>query len=299
MSAGQGCRPLRLAACSWPVSPSRDLARYEEKVFSVLRQAKDLGADLVLLAEYCSMELAAAFNALGDAGQELDAVTACAPALIALYRRAAAESGLWLQPGTLPMRAAHGIINRAPLIAPDGRLAFQDKSIMTRFEAEQWGVCAGATPSIFATPWGKIGIAICYDAEFPSLVRAQVAAGAFLILVPSCTDSWHGFTRVQISARARAIENQCYVAVAPTVGHAPELASVDENHGAAGIFGPADRGFPADGILAEGPRDAAAVIIADLDPEALAAVRANGAVRNFHDWPGEVPPCLNAIWEEA
>jgi predicted amidohydrolase len=142
----------------------------------------------------------------------------------------------------------------------------QEKRQMTRFESERWGIAAGAPPSVFETPWGPIGIAICYDAEFPKLVRAQVEAGAWLILAPSCTDTLAGFNRVHFSARARALENQCYVAITPTVGEAPWSAALDVNRGRAGVFGPMDRGFPADGILAEGQMDAPGWVFCTLDP---------------------------------
>ena len=191
---------------------------------------------------------------------------------------------MWLLPGTLPWRLGARIVNRAPLIAPDGRLAFQDKQVMTRFEAEYWAIGAGVPQRVFETDWGRVGIAICYDAEFPSVVRAQVEAGAWLILVPTCTDTMHGFNRVRLSARARAVENQCFVAVAPTVGDAPWLATLDCNRGRAGVYGPADRGFPEDGVIAEGA-DATGWLWADLDPARLDAVREHGAVRNHRDWP--------------
>jgi len=214
-----------------------------------------------------------------------------ADATLDAMRTIAARHKVWLLPGTLPFRHGDRIINRAPLLAPDGRVAFQDKHVMTRFEAEQWGVSPGAPPQVFDTEFGRIGIAICFDAEFPSLVRAQIEAGAWLILVPTCTDTAHGFNRVRIAARARAMENQCFVAVAPTIGAAPWCGALDANTGAAGIYGPVDRGFPANGILAEGATDAAEWIFADLDPTALAAVRTDGAVRNHLSWPTPPPPC--------
>jgi len=162
---------------------------------------------------------------------------------------------------------------------------------MTRFEAEEWGVAPGADPSVFETPWGRIGIAICYDAEFPALVRAQVLAGAWLVLVPTCTDTMAGFNRVRLAARARAVENQCFVAIAPTVGAAPWSATLDANRGYAAVFGPVDRGFPEDGILARGALDAPGWVFADLDPARLDAVRATGGVLNHRDWPPEPPAC--------
>jgi predicted amidohydrolase len=213
-------------------------------------------------------------------------MVAAAPAILEAMRNAAQRHRIWLQPGTLPMRAPDGrVINRAPLITPEGRVAFQDKRAMTRFESERWGISQGADPNVFDTPWGRIGISICYDIEFPKHARVQVMAGAWLILAPSCTDTLAGFNRVHFSARARALENQCYVAITPTVGEAPWSAALDVNRGRAGVFGPMDRGFPADGILAEGQMDAPGWVFCTLDPSLIEAVRRDGAVLNHRDWP--------------
>jgi predicted amidohydrolase len=201
-------------------------------------------------------------------------------------RNAAQRHRVWLQPGTLPMREPDGrVVNRAPLITPEGRVAFQDKRAMTRFETERWGISQGADPNVFDTPWGRIGISICYDIEFPKHARVQVMAGAWLILSPSCADTLAGFNRVHFSARARALENQCYVAITPTIGEAPWSAALDVNRGRAGVFGPMDRGFPADGILAEGQMDAPGWVFCTLDPSLIEAVRRDGAVLNHRDWP--------------
>jgi predicted amidohydrolase len=183
-------------------------------------------------------------------------------------REAAMRAGTWLLAGTLPMRSGGQVVARAPLIAPDGRLAFQEKRAMTRFETERWGISSGAPPQVFDTPWGRFGVSVCYDVEFPKHVRAQVEAGAWLILAPSCT-----------------IENQCYVACVPTVGEAPWSAALDVNRGHAAVFGPADRGFPEDGVLAAGVLDAAQWVFCELDPARIAEVREHGAVRNHRDWP--------------
>ena len=127
--------------------------------------------------------------------------------------------------------------------------------------------------------------------EFPPLERAQVEAGSWMILAPSCTDTHHDFNRVRLSARARALENQCFVAVAPTEGDAPWLATLDENRGHAGVYGPVDRGFAEDGVVVEGAPDRPGWVFAALDPAALERARAGGAVRNHRDWPEAPPPC--------
>jgi predicted amidohydrolase len=100
-----------------------------------------------------------------------------------------------------------------------------------------------------------------------------------------------GYMRVHLSARARALENQCFVAMAPTVGTAPSLASVDENVGAAAVFGPVDRGFSENGVVVQGVLNQPGWVYADLDPARLDAVRADGAVRNWRDRPRARPTC--------
>ena len=107
-------------------------------------------------------------------------------------------------------------------------------------------------------------------------MRAQVEAGAWLILVPTSTDTMWGFNRVRLAARARALENQCYVAIAPTVGDAPWSATLDTNRGYAAVYGPVDRGFPEDGLLARGALDADQWVFADLDPARWKQVGTDG-----------------------
>ncbi len=123
-------------------------------------------------------------------------------------------------------------------------------------------------------------------------MRAQVNAGATLILVPSCTDSLAGFNRVRLSCRARAIENQCFVAMAPLVGNAPWSGAIDENRGYAGVYGPADYGFPQNGVMARGNMDEPGMVFAEIDLERIAQVRLQGGVLNHRDWPPILhPPC--------
>jgi len=296
MNAGTP-RPLRLGLLQYAVTRITCWDDYAVKLDHLVREGA-AGADLLVMPEYACMEIAASDgNGIATPLEELQAVCARTPALLTIMRDTARRYGVWLLPGSLPWEDDDGSVrNRAPLIAPDGAIAFQDKRVMTRFEHEQWGVRAGAPPAVFDTPWGRIGIAICYDVEFPPLVRAQIEAGAWLILTPACTDTLHGFNRVAVSARARALENQCYVAVAPTVGEAPWLATLDANRGHAGVFGPMDRGFPPDGILARGALDMPGWVFATLDPARLDAVRADGAVRNHRDWPGSMPAATPALW---
>ncbi len=278
----------------WRIGRDAGLDAWAARLEAEVALAAGHGAQLLVLPEYAPLQMA--IQPQPDLAAELAAGVALAEAAVAAARRIARRHGVWLLPGTLPFAAEGAIHNRAPLIAPDGRTAFQDKHVMTRFEAEQWLIQPGRPPRVFDTAWGRIGIAICYDLEFPALVRAQVAAGAWLILAPTCTDTAAGFNRIRIAARARAMENQCFVAVAPTTGLAPWIATLDDNRGRAGIYGPVDRGFADDGVIAEGPMDDGAWLFATLDPARLDRVRADGAVRNHRDTPDPPPPCDVAVF---
>ncbi len=273
---------LRLGALQYPISHIAGLDDYAAKLDQLMAEGVAGGGELLLMPEYACMEVAAAFSATGPEA-ERDAVCGAGAELLSIMQAAAVRHRVWLAPGSVPQAVEGRIVNRAPLIRPDGMMAFQDKQVMTRFEAEQWGIHGGAPAGVFDTPWGRVGIAVCYDSEFPGLVRAMTEAGAWLILVPTCTDTAHGYNRVRLSCRARALENQCFVALSPTVGEAPWLATLDRNTGCAGVYGPVDRGFPDDGVIVEG--DGAGWVFADLDPARLEAVRRDGAVRNFQDWP--------------
>jgi predicted amidohydrolase len=162
----------------------------------------------------------------------------------------------------------------------------QEKLTMTPFERD-WGISGGTPLRVFETALGRIGVAICYDAEFPLIVRAQCEAGAEIVLVPSCTEFVSGYHRVRTAAAARALENACVAVLSPTVGDAPWSPAIDRNAGAAGVFVPADHGFSETGVLAEGTLNRPQWVHARADLERLRKVKASGEMRNTADWPAQ------------
>ena len=287
----------RLAACQYPIELLADLPSYRRKLDCQVSEAARAGARLLLFPEYAAMELVSllAPQARRDLRYQLEALQDLLPEFLTAFSDLAKDHQVSIVAPSFPVKVSRGrFVNRAYLLTPRGQSAFQDKLTMTRFEAEQMGISPGEELKVFETPLGRIGITICYDIEFPPLARAQAEAGADLILVPSCTDQLSGHNRVWIGARARALENQCIVAVSPTVGEASWSAAIDRNVGAAGVFGPPDHGFSEDGVLARGPLNAAGWIYAEIDAGALVRLRQDPEVfirRDWHarlDWPAPV-----------
>ncbi|MEX5729988.1 putative amidohydrolase [Rhodovulum iodosum] len=287
---------MRLAAAAWPVDWHDDWAGYEAKLTAWVTEAAGEGADLLVFPEYGAMELASLAGAAvaGQLEGSLRAVSDLVERTDALNARLAIAHEVHILGASAPVWAGERPVNRARLFTPDGATAAQDKQIMTRFEREDWNVVPGGPLRLFDTALGRIGVLICYDAEFPLLARALIEAGADILLVPSCTDTLAGYWRVRIAAMARALEGQCVVVQAPTVGAAPWCPAIDENVGAAAIYGPPDLGFPETGVLAEGPLNAPGWVYAQADRVAIARVRAGGAVRNLAHWaeqpPRAIPP---------
>lgn len=274
---------LRVATAAWPIERHENWAGFAEKASRWVADAAANGADLLVFPEYGSMELTALVPNGGDLHLSLSELQALFPRYCDLWEGLAERYGITIVAPSFPVAEAGTYLNQAWMFAPGGCCAHQSKMHMTRFEDELWGVSAGHALQILDLGIAKAAIAICYDVEFPAQVHALATAGADLILVPSCTDTDAGFTRVSISARARAIENQCFVVQSSTVGEAPWSPAVDLNIGAAGLYAPADRGFPSDGVLAQGAMNQPGWIFADLDFEALDAVRTAGQVLNLRD----------------
>jgi predicted amidohydrolase len=279
---------VKVATAQFPVSEPRSWAEFESGLAGWVELGAADGTQLLVFPEYASMVLAALFDApvRQDLMAQLGAMQGLRDAYLELHARLSQQHAVHILAGSFPWRVDGGrYVNRAWLFAPDGTRAFQDKQVMTRFEREQWGISRGDPARVFDTALGCLGVAICYDAEFPGLVRAQVEAGAELLLVPSCTDARAGYQRVYVAARARALESQCPVLLSPLVGEAPWSPAIDVNVGIAGVYGPPDRGFPDDGVIAQGCEDAPGWVRARLEPAATREARRNGQVLNFQHWP--------------
>jgi predicted amidohydrolase len=220
-----------------------------------------------------------------DLAAQLGALQPRLPDYLEAYAELARRHRLTIVGGSFPeARPGGGYRNRLRVHGPAGDAVEVEKLQMTRFERERWGVAAGAGQTVIEVGRARLGVAICYDAEFPLIVRRLAAAGAQVIAVPSCTDALAGYHRVRIACAARALENQCYVVQAPTVGAAPWSIALDENVGAAGVFAPADHGLPPDGVVALGALDAPGWLVTDLDLDAIERVRRDGQVLAHRDW---------------
>ena len=278
-------RTVRIAAAAYPFDWFDSLDAWRAKVSAWVEAARD--CDLLVFPEYGAMELASlgGREVAGDLEASLHEVARHEAARDALHCELAARHGVHILAASGPAFAGPRPVNRAVLFGPGGRIGHQDKQVMTRFEREEWDVRAAPGLRLFDTAIGRLGILICYDSEFALPARALAEAGAEIILVPSCTDTVAGFHRVRIGAMARALESQCVVVHAPTVGGCDWNEAIDSNRGRAAIYAPPDGLWPETGIITEGAMDAPGWVRAEVDLDLVAQSRRAGAVLPFAHWP--------------
>lgn len=279
---------MKIAAATYPPEWHADWTALAAKLEAWVSDAVGQGADLLVFPEYAGIEVALIgqppTGAEPTPAEWGDRMAAAEARWKDLHTDLATRHGVHILAGSLAAKAEAGMVNRAWLCSPGGAQVAQDKLIPTPYERREMGLIAGSEMQVISTALGKIGILICYDAEFPLLARAMLEAGAELLLVPSCTELPAGLTRVRQSARARAIEGQCLVVHAPLTGTVPGCDIVSSNSGRAGIFCPPDYGLPPDGIVAQGELNVPGWTFAEVDLTRIGAARTGGQVGNYAHW---------------
>lgn len=185
--------------------------------------------------------------------------------------------------GSMPILENGNLYNASYLLHRDGKRDEYRKIHITPNERKYYGMLGGNEVKAFDTDCGKIGIMICYDVEFPELTRILADQGMKLLFVPYLTDTQNAYTRVRACAAARAIENECYVAIAGCVGNLPGVSNMDIQFGQAAVFTPSDFAFPSNAVKGEATPNTEMTLIVDVDLNLLKELHHNGAVQTLKD----------------
>ena len=201
---------------------ARDYEPNIRLVSDLIRRARDAGANLVLTPENTGLT-----EPVGKLRREKARDEANHPVLAAL-REVARETGVWLLIGSLAIdlsrepgeiEGERRLANRSYLIDPnDAIVARYDKVHMFDVDLaggesyrESNAFRPGGQSVLAETPWGILGMTVCYDLRFPHLYRALAQAGADFLAIPSAFTVPTGKAHWHVLMRARAIENGCYV----------------------------------------------------------------------------------------
>ncbi len=277
---------VTIASAQYPITEHAHFEAWRSHTERWVAHAAQQKAQLLLFPEYGSMELVSIFSEeiRRDIRQQVIELSVLQSDFCQVFADLAKKYSVCIVAPSLPVVVENKTHNRAFVFSPAGLVSYQDKFFMTRFEDEEWGIqTAPKVLTVFEADWGNFGIQICYDVEFGIGSQLLSSAGASLILAPSCTETLRGATRVHVGARARALENQVYIAVSQTIGNATWSPAVDINYGYAGFYCTPDKDLPEQGIVNTMPPQQAGWLIETLDFSKIEAVRNDGQVFNFKD----------------
>jgi deaminated glutathione amidase len=243
-----------------------DYAANLSTLAAMMREAVAGGAQFVFSAEYALM-MDGSGRTMREKAQDARGEPALS-ALTALSR----ELGVWHLAGSLTLMNDDGrMFNRSVLISDKGEaVASYDKIHM--FDAtlpsgtvikESSAYRPGERAVIAQTPWGALGMSVCYDLRFPQLYRALARGGATMLAIPSSFQRETGKAHWHVLMRARAIENACFV-IAP--------ALCGDHPGKRMTYGHSLVIDPWGEVLADGG-EAPGVVYADLDLGRVEKVR--------------------------
>ena len=248
---------------------TRPLATFDEAIEEARRLAGDAvaaGAELVCLPEYCG-----GLKSEGGLFAPPTAPEARHPVLDAL-RGFASDAGVWMLIGSIAVDGpGDRLINRGYVLDDRGDIrARYDKIFLfdvdlspTQRYRESAVVVPGGQAVLVDTPWGRLGMTICYDLRFPQLYRSLAQAGAEILAVPAAFTKVTGEAHWHVLNRARAIENGAVVVAPCAVGAVP---------GGGGAYGHSLIVSPWGEVLADGG-DGAGYVVATVDVESVANAR--------------------------
>jgi predicted amidohydrolase/ribosomal protein S18 acetylase RimI-like enzyme len=280
-----GSRPtVRLGTVQWQmrrVDSLDELMRHAEFFVDALAGYQ---SDFALFPEFFNAPLMGLYNQ-GNAAEAMRGIAQFTAPICETMQSLAVSYNINIIAGSMPVydEDEQALYNVSFLFRRDGSMEEQYKLHITPDEKAYWGVRGGNDLKVFDTDAGKIGILVCYDCEFPELARILAEGGMQILFVPFWTDTKNGYLRVRACAQARAVENECYVAITGNVGTLPRVENADIQYSQAAVLTPADFAFPHDGIAAESTPNTEMTLIADLDLDKLRQLRNEGSVRNFRD----------------
>ncbi|KYG82382.1 MULTISPECIES: carbon-nitrogen hydrolase family protein [Roseivirga] len=273
---------VRLGLIQWQMRPYNGIDELFEQIEFFVDAVSGYKSDFALFPEFFNAPLMAKYNHLSEA-EAIRKLAEFTEEIRERFSKLAISYNVNIITGSMPKMDGPKLYNVGFLCRRDGTFEEYTKMHVTPDEAKYWGLTGGDTVKVYETDCGPIGVLICYDVEFPELPRILANDGMNILFVPFLTDTQNGYSRVRYCARARAIENECYVAIAGSVGNLPKVENMDIQFAQSVVFTPCDFAFPTTGIKAEATANTEMILVADVDLDLLWTLHNKGAVRNLKD----------------
>ncbi|HLV49115.1 MAG TPA: carbon-nitrogen hydrolase family protein [Aliidiomarina sp.] len=275
-------RNVRVGVVQWQMRAVKSADELLQQVEYFVDALSSYKSDFALFPEFFNAPL----MGLTNKGQQMDAIRFLAGFTERFKRemsQMAVSYNVNIITGSMPIMDDGTLYNVSYLCRRDGSVEEQRKLHITPHEKRDWVIEGGDKVQVFQTDAGRVGILICYDVEFPELGRLMAEEGLEILFVPFWTDTHNAYLRVRHCAQARAIENECYVAICGSVGNLPEVESLDVQYAQSSVFSPSDFAFPHDAIMSETTPNTEMLMFSDLNLDELRYLHNEGSVTNLKD----------------
>ena len=273
---------IRLGLVQWQMRHFKDLDAFFEQVEFFVNVMADYKSDFIMFPELFNTPLLAPFNHISERESMFKLAELTEEIKLKLSEFAIGYN-INIVGGSMPIVENGELYNISYLLHRDGKIDEHRKIHITPNEKKYYGMKGGNEIKVINTDCGKVGLVICYDVEFPELPRILADQGMKILFVPYLTDTQNAYTRVRHCAAARAIENECYVAIAGCVGNLPGVNNMDIQFGQAAVFTPSDFAFPSNAIKVYATPNTESTLIVDVDLNLLKELHHYGAVRTMSD----------------
>ncbi len=264
---------VKVSSVQFAYKPINSFEDFESNVENLIHQAK--GSEFVVFPETFTMELQYLVP-----NNDLTKIHEFTEQYLELFTQLSRDNKQYIVAGSHVTKKNDEYYNTGYIFCPDGQIFEHSKTHL--FPLEPFlGISTGNTIEIFETEKVNVGLAICYEVEFPEVVRILTLKGAEVVFCPSYTIGEHGFWRVRHCCQARAIENQIYVVLSCMVGTLPipEMAG----WGRSAILSPCEEPWPPNGVIAEAKTNEEMVVTGELDIELLQEKRESGSATTLKD----------------
>ena len=281
-ASARSAKTIRIGLVQWQMRLFPDIEAFYEQVEFFVDAVSGYGSDFIMFPELFNTPLLHPYNHL----PEMEAMRKLAEQTAEIVERIqqyALSYNVNIISGSMPIVENNKLYNTTYLCHRSGKTDEYRKIHITPNELKYYGMVGGDKIQVFDTDCGKVGILICYDVEFPELSRIYADQGMQILFVPFLTDTQNGYTRVRRCAQARAIENECYVAIAGCVGNLPKVNNMDIQFAQSAVFTPSDFAFPTDAVKAETTPNTEMMLVVDVDLHLLDEIHHFGTVRILKD----------------
>jgi len=273
---------VRIGLVQWQMRPMDQLDELVNNVEYFIDAISDYESDFAVLPELFNAPLMGKYNHLPGHKAIRELANYTEP-LVKELSRLAISYNVNIVAGSMPELRNNNLYNTAYFLHRDGRIDSYDKIHPTPSEEYEWCMKGGDNLPLIESDCGKVGMLICYDVEFPELSRLLADQGMKILFVPFLTDTQNAYNRVRYCAQARAIENECFVAIAGNVGNLPKVHNMDLQFAQSAVFTPSDFAFPVNGIKAEATPNTEMIVVSDVDLTLLDELHEYGSVQHLKD----------------